>query len=64
MLSAAKISLAQAQNQRAIALFTLLQAVGRFDYDHLRLGSVRYDPKQHYEAVKDKLIGLQTPDGR
>jgi outer membrane protein len=64
VLSAAKISLAQAQNQRAIALFTLLQAVGRFDYDHLRLGSVRYDPKQHYEAVKDKLIGLQTPDGR
>jgi outer membrane protein len=63
-LSAAKISLAQAQNQRSIALFTVLQSIGHFDADHLRLAAVRYDPKQHYEAVKDQWIGLRTPDGR
>ncbi len=64
VLSGARISLAQAQNQRAIALFTLLQSIGRFDYNHLKLGAVRYDPKQHYDAVADKWIGIQTPDGR
>lgn len=64
VLNSAKISLAQAQNQRAIALFSLLQGIGRFDADHLRLTAVRYDPRQHYDAVKNKWIGLQTPDGR
>eukprot|EP01035_Chromulina_nebulosa_P004875 gene4875-6637_t len=43
---------------------TLLQAVGRFDADHLHLSGARYDPKQHYEAVKDQWIGIRTPDGR
>ncbi len=64
VLSAAKISLAQAQFQRAAALFTLLQSIGRFDADHLRLAAIRYDPKQHYDAVKDQWFGLRTPDGR
>ena len=63
-LSSAKIQLAQAQRARYVAMFTLLQAVGRFDADHLRLAGVRYDPKQHYDAVKDQWIGLRTPDGR
>jgi outer membrane protein len=64
VLSAAKISLAQAQFQRSSALFAVLQAIGRFDADHLHLAAVRYDPKQHYDAVKDEWIGLRTPDGR
>jgi outer membrane protein len=64
VLNAAQISLAQAQNQRAIALFTVLQSIGRFDADHLHLAAVRYDPKQHYNEVKDQWIGLRTPDGR
>jgi len=63
-LSAAKISLAQAQNQKASALFTVLQSIGRFDSDHLHLAALKYDPQQHYEAVKDQWIGLRTPDGR
>ena len=63
-LSAARISLAQAQAQRAVALFTVLQAIGHFDADHLRLATQRYDPKEHYNAVKDQWIGLRTPDGR
>ena len=63
-LSAAKISLAQAQFQRASAIFTLLQSIGHFDADHLKLAGIRYDPKEHYEAVKDQWIGLRTPDGR
>jgi outer membrane protein len=63
-LSSAKVSLAQAERQRYVSVFTLLQAIGRFDADHLRLAAVRYDPKQHYDAVKDQWIGLRTPDGR
>jgi len=64
VLSAAKISLAQAEFQRATSLFTLLQSIGYFDADHLHLTAVRYDPRQHYDAVKDQWIGLRTPDGR
>ncbi|MDR3494777.1 MAG: TolC family outer membrane protein [Ancalomicrobiaceae bacterium] len=64
VLFQARISLAQAERQKAVALFTLLQAIGRFDVDHLRLAATRYDPKQHYQAVKDQWFGLRTPDGR
>ncbi|MDR3372274.1 MAG: TolC family outer membrane protein [Ancalomicrobiaceae bacterium] len=63
-LFTARISLAQAERQRAVALFTLLQAIGRFDADHLRLTATRYNPSEHYNAVKDQWFGLRTPDGR
>ena len=30
----------------------------------LRLNAWPYDPAVHFEQVKDKWIGLETPDGR
>ncbi|WP_428646588.1 TolC family outer membrane protein [Roseibium sp.] len=57
-------NLVTAQRNRIIGGYQLVAAVGRLDSDSLGLGVARYDPKQHYEAVRDQWIGLRTPDGR
>nr|WP_328809218.1 TolC family outer membrane protein [Roseibium aggregatum] len=57
-------SLVTAQRNRIIGGYQLVAAVGRLDAMTLGLNVARYDPKQHYEAVRDKWIGLRTPDGR
>jgi outer membrane protein len=38
--------------------------MGRLSRDTLGLKVAEYDPKHHYEKVRDKWIGLRTPDGR
>jgi outer membrane protein len=53
-----------AERSRVVGSFQLVASVGRLDVDHLRLKVGAYDPGAHYEAVKDKWIGLRTPDGR
>ncbi|WP_333825414.1 TolC family outer membrane protein [Pinisolibacter sp.] len=63
-LITARSNLVNAERSRIVGSFQLVAAVGRLDADHLRLKVTSYDPTQHYEAVKDKWIGLRTPDGR
>jgi outer membrane protein len=41
-----------------------VQSVGRLSPERLGLKVAKYDPKEHYNAVKDKWIGIRTPDGR
>lgn len=63
-LITARSNLVNAERSRVVGSFQLVAAVGRLDAEHLRLKVSAYDPVQHYDAVKDKWIGLRTPDGQ
>jgi len=60
----ARVSLVTAQRDRVVASFTLLSAVGRLAPETLKLPTEAYDPRVHYHQVRDKWIGVRTPDGR
>src|SRR5215212_9626071 len=60
----ARVSLVTAQRDRVVASFALLSAVGRLSPAILRLATEAYDPRVHYHQVRDKWIGVRTPDGR
>ena len=47
-----------------MASYAILSAMGRLSVERLALNVVKYKPEEHYRAVKDKWIGLRTPDGR
>jgi outer membrane protein len=53
-----------AHRDRVVASFALLSAMGRLTAEQLSLPTEAYDPTQHYRAVRSKLIGVRTPDGR
>jgi outer membrane protein len=57
-------NLVTAQRNRIIGGYQLVASVGRLDAASLGLNVARYDPKQHYKAVRDQWFGLRTPDGR
>ena len=63
-LISARISLVQAQRERIVASFRVASAVGNLSAANLKLRVKRYDPTEHYNAVRDKWVGLRTPDGR
>src|SRR5436190_923266 len=60
----ARVSLVTAQRDRVVASFTLLAAVGHLSPQALKLPTEAYDPRVHYHQVRDKWIGVRTPDGR
>lgn len=60
----AKINQANSEHDVVVASYAILSAVGRLSVDRLGLGVTKYKPEEHYNAVKDKWIGLRTPDGR
>ncbi len=57
-------NLVTAQRNRIVSGYQLVAAVGRLDAASLGLNVARYDPAQHYQAVRGKWFGLTTPDGR
>jgi outer membrane protein len=59
-----RVSLITAQRDRVVASYSLMSAVGKLSARVLGLRVDEYDAKRHYEQVKDKWIGLRTPDGR
>ena len=63
-LLSARVSLVTAQRDRVVASYSLLSASGRLTATNLRLAVNEYQPKVHYEQVRDKWIGLRTPDGK
>lgn len=63
-LVTAQVTLVEAERNKAVAAYSLLSAVGQLGVDTLSLRVARYQPQQHYKAVKDKWFGLRTPDGR
>lgn len=60
----AKINQAGSEHDVVVASYAILSAIGRLSVDRLGLPVTKYKPEEHYNAVKDKWIGLRTPDGR
>jgi len=60
----AKIDLVSAERDVVVASYAILSAVGSLNAGKLGLQVAEYRPQEHYEAVKDKWIGLRTSDGR
>ena len=59
-----RVNLVSAQRDRVVASYTVLSSVGRLSAATLGLSVIEYDPTIHFTQVKDKWIGLRTPDGR
>ena len=53
-----------AQRDRVVASYAVMSAIGRLAAANLNLNVAQYDPTIHFDQVKDKWIGLRTPDGR
>jgi outer membrane protein len=60
----ARVNLISAQHDRVVASYNLLSAVGRLSPTVLGLPVQIYDPRVHYQQVRDSWFGLRTPDGR
>lgn len=60
----AKLSQVQASTQLVVASYSVVAAMGRLDRERLGLKVAAYKPEQHYQQVRDKWIGLRTPDGK
>jgi outer membrane protein len=58
----ARIDLAGAERDLVLATYAILQAMGRLSIERLGLQVARYEPKDHYNDVKDKWYGLRAPD--
>jgi outer membrane protein len=63
-LLSARVQLVSAQHDAVVASYAVLSSIGRLSTANLGLAVVRYDPKTHFNQVKDKWFGLRTPDGR
>lgn len=63
-LVSARSTLVTAQRDRVVASYAVLSAIGKLSAQTLKLKTASYDARQHYDQVKDKLWGTQTPDGR
>jgi outer membrane protein len=60
----ARVILVSAQRDRVVASYAVMAAIGRLSATSLNLSVAQYDPTIHFDQVKDKWIGLRTPDGR
>jgi outer membrane protein len=63
-LLSARVQLVTAQHDQVVNSYTLLSAVGRLSIPTLGLAVAEYDPRVHFDQVKNKWIGLSTPDGK
>jgi outer membrane protein len=63
-LLSARVQLVTAQHDQVVNSYTLLSAVGRLSIRTLGLAVEEYDPRVHFDQVKNKWIGLSTPDGK
>ncbi len=60
----ARVTLVSAQHDYVVATYSLVAATGRLSAAKLHLHAPIYDVNVHYRQVKDKWIGLRTPDGQ
>ncbi|MGH6849297.1 MAG: TolC family outer membrane protein [Methylocella sp.] len=64
LLLNARVALVSAERDRVVASYAVMAAIGRLSATNLNLNVTQYDPTVHFDQVKDKWIGLRTPDGR
>ena len=60
----AQIDLVSSERDVVVASYAILSAIGHLSAGRLGLNVAEYNPREHYDAVKDKWYGLRTPDGR
>ncbi|MBV8664695.1 MAG: TolC family outer membrane protein [Hyphomicrobiales bacterium] len=60
----ARVQLVIAEHDQVVNSYNLLSSVGRLSIRTLGLAIAEYDPRVHFDQVKNKWIGLRTPDGR
>jgi len=59
-----RVNLITAQRDRVVGSYALVSAIGRLSASTLGLQVTRYDPRLHFDQVKDIIWGVSTPDGR
>ncbi|MBS7546290.1 TolC family outer membrane protein [Ancylobacter oerskovii] len=60
----ARASLVIAQRDRVVASYAVLSSVGELNSTKLSLKVATYNPKIHYNQVRDAWIGVRTPGGQ
>lgn len=55
-----KVNLVRARRDEVVAAFQLMAAIGRLDARSLNLNVDVYDPRQHYNEVRDKWFGYNA----
>jgi outer membrane protein len=60
----ARTTLVQAEHDQVVNSYQLLSAIGRLNIPTLGLAVAEYDPRVHFDQVKNKWIGLRTPSGQ
>ncbi|MGJ0427474.1 TolC family outer membrane protein [Methylocystis sp.] len=60
----ARVSLVTSQRDRVVASYAALGSIGRLSAQELQLDAALHDPGVHFEQVKTKWFGVDTPDGR
>jgi len=60
----AQITLLNAQREVVVASYAIASSTGRLSAERLGLQVTLHRPEEHYDAVRDKWIGLRTPEGR
>jgi len=64
MLIDAEVGQVSAERDLLVAGYAVKVALGQMSATNLGLPVKLYDPKDHYKAVQNKVIGIYTPDGR
>jgi outer membrane protein len=60
----ARVSLVISQRDRVVASYAALGSIGRLSARELNLDVALYDPSVHYDQVRTRWFGMETPDGR
>jgi outer membrane protein len=60
----ARVSLVTSQRDRVVASYAVLGSIGRLSAQELHLDVALHDPSVHFEQIKTKWFGVDTPDGR
>lgn len=60
----ARVNLITAQRDQTVAAYAILAATGQLSIERLAPQTELYDPRAHFEQVKDKWFGVATPDGQ
>jgi len=57
-------NLVSAEHDQVVNSYSLLSQIGRLNVPTLGLAVAEYDPRVHFDQVKNKWIGTRTPDGK
>ncbi len=60
----ARTQLVRAEHDQVVFSYSLLSTIGRLNVPTLGLAVAEYDPSVHFDQVKNKWIGVRTPDGK